>query len=180
LDSLYKAVADNFWKLPWVGKREEKLDRNYSDQTVIISFMKHFHQVVRQLKHRHADRPAFLVQDEYDVQDILHSFLRGLFDDVRSEEYTPSYVGGASRMDFLLKKEQIVIETKMASLSLRDRQVGEQLMIDIQRYQAHPDCKNLICFVYDPNSNINNPTGLERDLSKVHDKLKVQVIVVSV
>jgi len=120
-----------------------------------------------------------VVEDEYDVQDLLHAFLRGLFDDIRPEEYTPSYAGGASRMDFLLKSEQIVIETKVASNSLRDRQIGEQLMIDIQRYQAHPDCKRLICFVYDPHGNIRNPTGLESDLSRVHDKLEVKVIVVS-
>jgi len=128
---------------------------------------------------RYADRPGLVVEDEYDVQDLLHAFLRGLFDDIRPEEYTPSYAGGASRMDFLLKSEQIVIETKVASNSLRDRQIGEQLMIDIQRYQAHPDCKRLICFVYDPHGNIRNPTGLESDLSRVHDKLEVKVIVVS-
>nr|WP_250162867.1 hypothetical protein [Psychrobacter sp. WY6] len=34
------------------------------------------------------------------------------FDDVRPEEYTPSYAGAASRTDFLLKKEQIIIELK--------------------------------------------------------------------
>jgi REase_DpnII-MboI len=105
--------------------------------------------------------------------------LRCLFDDIRPEEYTPSYAGGASRMDFLLKSEQIVIETKMASASLRDRQVGEQLIIDIQRYRTHPDCKRLLCFVYDPHGNIRNPTGLETDLTRVHDKLEVKVIVVS-
>ena len=28
------------------------------------------------------------------------------FDDIRPEEYTPSYAGGSSRIDFLLKDEK--------------------------------------------------------------------------
>lgn len=102
------------------------------------------------------------------------------FDDIRAEEYSPSYAGGSSRLDFLLKKEEIiVIESKMASNKLKDRQVGEQLIIDIARYKAHLNCKHLICFVYDPNNNLKNPSGLEADLSKKHDALNVKVIVVS-
>ena len=61
-----------------------------------------FHQVVRQLKHRHDDRETLVIRDEYDVQDLLHALLRTLFDDVRPEEHTPSYAGASSRMDFLL------------------------------------------------------------------------------
>jgi hypothetical protein len=67
----------------------------------------------------------------------------------------------------------------MASSSLRDKQVGEQLIIDIQRYQSHPDCKRLICFVYDPNGNIRNPKGLETDLTRLDVKFEVKVIIVS-
>jgi DpnII restriction endonuclease len=111
------------------------------------------------LKHRHGDRPGFEVRDEYDVQDVLHAIIRGLFDDVRSEEYTPSYAGGSSRMDFLLKSEQIVIEVKLASATLRDKQIGEQLLIDIGRYQSYQDCRRLICFVYDPMGYVKKPLG---------------------
>ncbi|HMF22825.1 MAG TPA: hypothetical protein VKG24_11965 [Pseudolabrys sp.] len=142
--------------------------------------LRRFHRIVRQLKHRHGDRSGFDVQDEYDVQDLLHAILRGLFDDVRSEEYTPSYAGGSSRMDFLLKSQQIAIEVKFANRALRDKQVGEQLLIDIGRYQSHQDCRRLICFVYDPFGHLRNPAGLEADLSKTIGKLEVKVIVVSV
>ena len=144
-----------------------------------MRLLRRFHRTVRQLKHRHNDRIPLLIEDEYDVQDLLHAILRGLFDDVRPEEYTPSYAGGASRMDFLLKSEQIVLETKVASSSLRDKQIGEQLIVDIERYQSHPDCNHLLCFVYDPAGYLKNPSGLENDLSRVHEKLKVKVIVIS-
>jgi REase_DpnII-MboI len=52
------------------------------------------------------------MKDEYDVQDSLHALLKLHFDDVRREEWTPSYAGSQSRMDFLLKREKIVVETK--------------------------------------------------------------------
>ena len=52
------------------------------------------------------------IKDEYDVQDLLNALLRLNFDDVRPEEYTPSYAGSSTRVDFLLKKEKIVIEVK--------------------------------------------------------------------
>jgi hypothetical protein len=64
-----------------------------------------FHSVVRQLRSRHDGRTALVVEDEYDVQDLLHALLRLHFDDIRPEEWTPSYGGKSTRMDFLLKKE---------------------------------------------------------------------------
>lgn len=179
LEDLYDAIVNEFWKLPWLKRVEKTSAREGGDVALLERLLRRFHRAARQIKHRYADRPGFHVEDEYDVQDLLHAFLRALFDDVRPEEYTPSYAGGASRMDFLLKSEQIVIETKVASTSLRDKQIGEQLIIDIKRYQAHPDCKRLICFVYDPLGNIRNPSGLEADLSRIHDKIEVKVIVVS-
>ncbi|MCJ7634743.1 hypothetical protein MUP77_20425 [Candidatus Bathyarchaeota archaeon] len=35
------------------------------------------------------------------------------FDDIGKEEWTSSYAEGSSKMHFVLKKEKIVIETKM-------------------------------------------------------------------
>lgn len=117
------------------------------------------------------------MNDEYDVQDLLHAFLRLHFDDVRAEEWTPSYAGSASRMDFLLKKEKVVIEVKKTRKNLGAKEVGEQLMIDIERYTAHPDCETLICFVYDPEGRVANPVGIENDLNRDTDNLKVITII---
>ena len=136
-----------------------------------------FHRVARQLHLRHEDRPTLDVTDEYDVQDLLHALLRLFFDDVRSEEWTPSYAGGASRMDFLLKQEQTVIEVKKTRKGLTDRELGSQLLEDIARYKEHPACRTLVCLVYDPEGRVANPRGFENDLSHVHDGLRVRVII---
>jgi hypothetical protein len=136
-----------------------------------------FHLAARQLRSRHSERSTVEVEDEYDVQDLLHALLHLHFDDIRAEEWTPSYAGGASRVDFLLKQESIVIEAKKTRKGLAAKEVGEQLIIDIARYQAHPDCKCLICFVYDPEGRIANPRGIENDLNRQREELKVLVTI---
>lgn len=136
-----------------------------------------FHLVVRQLRSRHNSRDTISVEDEYDVQDLFHALLILEFDDIRPEEWTPSYAGSASRTDFLLKQEQIVIEIKKTRKDLGARQIGEQLIIDIKRYKSHPDCKALICFVYDPDGRIANPRGIENDLNGEHEGVDVKVII---
>jgi hypothetical protein len=104
--------------------------------------------------------------------------LRIDFDDVRPEEWTPSYAGKSSRMDFLLKAEQIVIETKMARKGLIDKDVGDQLLVDIARYKTHPDCDTLLCFVYAPDGYIRNLVGLCGDLQKNTEEIKIIVFVI--
>jgi len=143
----------------------------------VETICRRFHLVARQIRARHSDRSTLEVEDEYDVQDLIHALLRLDFDDIRDEEWTPSYAGGSSRVDFLLKDEFVVVEVKRARKGLADRALGEQLIIDIARYQAHPDCRTLVCFVYDPEGRIANPAGLERDLSKLTERIEVRVIV---
>lgn len=143
----------------------------------VYSLCLRFHAVVRQLRTRHDGRPTFDIEDEYDVQDLLHALLRLYFDDIRPEEWTPSYAGKSTRMDFLLKKEKVVIEVKKTRKGLDAKRLGEELIIDIAHYRNHPDCNTLICFVYDPENRIANPTGLESDLSRVDPDLIVRVVI---
>lgn len=168
---------------PWAIERQKVLSQTRdSESTSAIEVVEHickkFHLVAKQLRVRYSDRETLDIKDEYDVQDLLHSLLRLFFDDIRSEEWTPSYAGSCSRVDFLLKNEQLVIEVKKTRSGLKARQVGEQLIIDKERYKTHPDCKSLICFVYDPDGYIANPQGLENDLASKDEEMRVVVIIV--
>jgi len=69
---------------------------------VIEHLCSRFHTVVRQLRIRHSGRSTLDVEDEYDVQDLLHSMLRIHFSDVRPEEWTPSYGGSSLRLPPIL------------------------------------------------------------------------------
>jgi hypothetical protein len=142
----------------------------------ILEIFDKFHQVVRILRNRHDNRPTLNVTDEYDVQDLIHSLLAIYFDDIRPEEWTPSYAGKSSRMDFLLKDFKIVIEIKKTRNGLTGKEIGSQLIEDIERYSKHNDCETLLCFVYDPEGIVGNPRGLENDLNR-DENIKVRVYV---
>lgn len=134
-----------------------------------------FHLITRQLRSRHENRKTIEVEDEYDAQDLFHALLYLYFDDIRKEEWVPIYAGGGSRIDFVLKQEQIVIELKKTRKGLTAKELGEQLLVDIQKYQAYPYCKILICFVYDPEGRIANPRGVENDLLELKKKMGIEL-----
>lgn len=136
-----------------------------------------FFIVAKQLLRRHDGRESITITDEYDVQDLLNSLLLLHFEDVRPEEWTPSYAGGSKRMDFLLKDSEIAIEVKMTRKGLKDKELGEQLIIDIANYKQHPNCKKLYCFVYDPDCLIRNPRGMEKDLEALDKDFPVKVYI---
>lgn len=154
-----------------------KVKLSNSSEAELMNVLEKFHLVVRQLRNRYNGRPTIDIEDEYDVQDLLHSLLRLHFSDIRNEEWTPSYAGGASRMDFLLKEEKIVIEVKKTRKGLDDKELGKQLIIDKEKYKAHPDCKKLICFTYDPEGRIINPRGLENDLNRQDKEFEIQIVI---
>ena len=145
--------------------------------SLVLNILNRFPAFVRQLKRRHNGRAPLEVNDEYDVQDMVYALLTLHFNDIRAEEYTPSFAGAASRQDFLLKKEKIVIEVKKTRESLRAGKVGGELLIDMARYRTHQDCDTLILFVYDPDCYINNPLGVKTDLESRDAEGKVKVVI---
>ena len=139
-----------------------QLDRNC--EVELENLFNKFHKVAQQLRKRHNSRNTLEICDEYDVQDLLHALLRLFFDDIRSEEWTPSYAGGSARMDFLLKDEGIVVEVKKTRKSMTAKLLGEELLIDREKYKSHRDCQKMYCFVYDPEGLLENPNGIKKDL----------------
>lgn len=129
------------------------------------------------LIHRRKGATAFSFRSEYDVQDLLHAMLRPWVQDIRAEEFTPSYAGSSTRMDFLLPKQRLVIEVKMARDRTHARKVGDELTIDIDHYRAHPDCDTLWCVIYDPDKHITNAAGLVSDLEGERSSPKGKVVV---
>lgn len=146
-------------------------------ESLVLTLCRRFHLFAQQLLHRHSSRPTIEIVDEYDVQDVMHALLRFHFDDVRAEEVTPSMGGKSGRMDFLLKREQLIVETKMTRKSLAQKDVGDELIIDMKRYRSHPDYRTLICLVYDPSGFCHSPAALETDLSGTDGDLRTFVVV---
>lgn len=172
------AVGQEFDFRPELFKIAEKLEMILliSEDTDVVTpseriekILHRFRIIASQLEHRHNKINTLIINDEYDVQDLLHALFKVDFDDVRAEEWTPSYAGGSARMDFLIMDIDTVVEVKMTRNSMTPKSLGEELIIDIQKYQKHPNCKRLYCFVYDPNMRLGNPVGLKTDLESSYE-----------
>jgi len=138
-----------------------------------------FHRVAQQIRKRHKNRDTLDVNDEYDVQDLMHALLKVSYNLIVPEDYSPEYAGSSSRVDFILPEIGTGVEVKMTRKGLSDKKLGEELIIDIARYNKHPDVKTLFCFVYDPSGYLRNPDKIEADLSQnPDDGLNVIVMIV--
>jgi hypothetical protein len=143
----------------------------------VVGLCRRFPLLVTELGARHGNRPPIQIADEYDVQDLLRGILRLHFDDVQPEEWNPSYGGVQSRSDLLLKPERLVIETKMTRKGLGQSELVRQLIVDKAQYQTHPGCGTLICYVYDPEHRLPNPTAVEREVSGNDGRLTTLVVI---
>jgi hypothetical protein len=142
---------------------------------IVIAVAERLELVAAALRVRHANRPTVTLTDEYDYQDLLGALLRVFFEDVRREDYVPTYAGGSSRVDFVLRDVGVATELKRASPNVGANEIGEQLLVDIGRYHTRSDVRHLVCLVYDSDHYVDNPRGLERDLTKTTDGLPVTV-----
>jgi hypothetical protein len=136
-----------------------------------------FHIFAKQLQSRYESRPSIDFKDEYDVQDALHALLKLHWTDVIKEEYAPRYASKNSKIDFILTGLAVGIEVKMAGESLRDKRIADQLIIDIERYQTHPNCKHLIFLIYDPKGILSDPNHIKRDLESKSRSMGITVVI---
>jgi len=129
-----------------------------------------FPKVAEQLTDRYGKKEPLRMEDEHDVQDLFHALLRIDFHDIRAEEHSPSHAGSGSRVDFVLKEQHIGIEIKYAKDHTQESRLKKQLAEDKEQYGQHPNCDELICFIYDPEQILSNPPGFEKDMTgRTHD-----------
>ncbi|MFI4859587.1 MAG: transposase [Phycisphaerales bacterium JB063] len=162
------------------GTQREVLCPSDIDDLLLV-LVNGLRRAMHPLTHRRKQVPVLSFSTEYDVQDLLHALLRPWIKDVRPEEYTPSYAGSSTRMDFLLPKYELVIEMKFVRNAAHAKKVGDELIIDVEHYRVHPGCRKLLCVVYDPDSCLTNSESLkdiEGSRSKGSEVVEVQVIVV--
>jgi DpnII restriction endonuclease len=157
------------------------LNPTAADDTDYIAIMKRlcqrFHAVARQLRLRGEYRQTLNVEDEHDVQDLLHALLRQHFDDIGTDEWTPAYTDGSARTTFLLDHDRLAIIVKKTRTGLSRKDLVDQVRTDVERYRARGRCTQMLCFVYDPEGRIGNPRGLESELTTISDHFTVDVIV---
>jgi|GEM_PF-3163195 len=133
-----------------------------------------FHSAAKQLRDTHSNSDAFEIENEYSVQSLLHSYLKLEFDDVRDEEYNPSYAGTQPRIDFLIEDHGILIEVKHAREDNGKKEIKEQLAVDKDHYRKG-EYDHLVCFIYDPDEVITNPDGFKKDIELEESSVTVLI-----
>jgi hypothetical protein len=151
------------------------LDRGSVGQVEHI--FERFGDIVRQMKKRDQNRTPLQINDEYDVQYLLHAFLRLYFDDIRDENYLKRHAGLSPRIDFLLEDESIGIETKHVRDNHREDQIRNEIAEDKEHYRSEPNLEILLCFIYDPDQYLSNPAEFEKDLSDSASNLTTRVTI---
>jgi hypothetical protein len=150
---------------------------NISVDSLLLGICERFHRAVSHLAHRRKGKHNIDFSDEYDVQDVFGTILKSVYDDVRDEEWTPSYAGASARIDFVVADIHTAAELKRA----RPRQaIEDELILDIARYGKHPNVQRLVCFVYDPDGLLRRDAGqIETDLSgrRTHNGHELDVVV---
>jgi len=152
-----------------------------SVEELLTIILRGLRRTMHPLSHRRKGAQTLIFSNEYDVQDLLHAMLRPWISDIRPEEFTPSYAGSSTRMDFLLPAHSLVIELKFVRDRAHAKRIGDELIIDIEHYRKHPQCKDLWCVVYDSEHLLTNADGLRTDLEgkrkMKHGDLSVKVLV---
>ena len=131
---------------------------------LLLVLVKGLRRAMFPLTNRRKGSTSLSFSSEYDVQDLLHALMRPWVGDIRAEEYTPSYAGSSTRMDFLLPEHRLVLEIKFARDVDHAKKIGNELIIDLDHYRRHPQCDTLWCIIFDPHDLLPNPEGLKKDL----------------
>jgi hypothetical protein len=145
------------------GRKESRRRRAVQATLDVIEV---FDQVARRLAHaRRKGKNPYIVEDEYDVQDLFYAMLLPALPDLEPEDPTIKHAGSSKKIDFVSRQGRIGVEIKYVRSEQTDKDIEKDLKVDIESYHIHPACKTLIIFIYDPRHRILEPRILERDLS---------------
>jgi hypothetical protein len=152
------------------GGKHERYESMFEDNSInktklIYSQLDQFPIIVNFITKRKNERTSFVIENECDVQDLLFVCLKSVFQDVKLEEWTTKHGGKSKRIDIVIPQIDTVIEVKFIRDQRHGNNVSDELKIDIESYHIHPNCKTLICFIYDPKGYISDPLILIQDLS---------------
>jgi hypothetical protein len=133
--------------------------------SVVLRALDGFSEIARRLRTRRKGKSPFMIEDEYDVQDLLYAILKPHIPDLSDEEWTEKDATRAKRIDFVSSSARLGIEAKIIRNTDHAKDISEELKIDIESYYIHPSCDTLVFFIYDPKNLLVDPGQHETQLS---------------
>lgn len=144
----------------------------------VINILRAFPDIVSRMEHRRKGKESYLVNDEYDVQDLIYVMLKGPFPTLQYENPNNKVGVNSSSSDFNIDELSLFIEAKIVSEKGKEKQIQEQCKHDIISYSKQSNCNKIIFFVYDPKKCIDNEHAFKDGLGqkiKIEDK-EVEII----
>lgn len=147
----------------------------------VVAALNEFQECVRYLNTRRTGGAVLRLESEADVQDAIYLMLRPWLRDLVPEDPTGKTGNRYTIKDFLAADVGVIIETKYIRDRDHGRSISKELHDDIETYRSNRDCRDLIFFVYDPDSHIPDVSALKSamHISRVYDgrPLRVTLIV---
>jgi len=154
---------------------------NKSADEVVRDILSNFSNAIQKIiKNRRKDHPHFIIEDEYDVQDILYVILKSVFPNLRDEDAIGKVGAKTTKIDLIIREERILVEVKMIKAKdSNETHFIEQLKADFESYHECKWLRKLFCFVYDPykkTRDISNFNDLNGERTKGEHNFNVEVI----
>lgn len=124
---------------------------------------------------------SFPLENEAHVRTLIFLVLKCIFPDARLEDPSPKDAGSSRRIDIVLPSLSVALEVKFVRNAPHARTVAAELKVDIESYHAHPSCKTLVAFVWDPLHRLpdrqNFIADLEGPRTKAGKTFSVEIVV---
>lgn len=157
--------------------RENALQQDSLRVFLVEQMCGNFHVAARHLSCGTDESQAFAMRSEFEIHNTFHAFLKLFFDDIVVETRPSDYDETYADTDYLLYEGRVVVTLKQTLSDRPKRDIGEELLSVVRHYQNHPHCRDLVCFVYDPEFRISKPHDLEKALSELKFGIQVKTIV---
>jgi hypothetical protein len=138
-------------------------DPSISDTALVLQICQRIQYSARILSNRtRKGKTPFLIEDEYDVQDLLQAVLKAYLKYSVQEDTLPKVASTkSSRADISIEDLGILIEVKYVRESGDQRRIFEEYSEDLELYSKWPYLKTIIFLIYNA-SILRDPEAFEK------------------
>jgi len=151
---------DLTFELLFAGKKEPAPD---ADVSLIEQVCKRAPNAARiLLKRQRKDKAPYVVEDEYDVQDLLHAILRAYLKYSVQEDPLPKVAGTkSSRADISIEELGILIEVKYVRGPDDQKRIFDEFSQDLVVYTSWGPLRTLLFVIFN-SDDLRDPEALEK------------------
>lgn len=167
-----KKLSD-FISYLYMGQKKAELDF----EEPLMRVLNNFHHAAIKYNSRHGGKPGIVIENEYDVQDLLHILLIPYYSTIKPEEYTTTMAGKSHRIDFLSIADRTGLEIKFITNENKTK-ISDQISADKDGYSKDNRIDNIYFFLYDPNYLIADRNTYKQDLEQNQPpKITIKIII---